>query len=45
MPLVAVDQRGVRIGMGAGYYDRTFANCPLPLLIGVAYEISATSFY
>lgn len=44
MPLVAVDQLGNRIGMGGGYYDRTFAfkhryNAPLrPQLIAFAYN-------
>jgi len=44
VPLVAVDHRGIRLGMGAGYYDRTFADCPLPLLVGVAYEFQRVSF-
>lgn len=44
VPLVAVDPRGTRLGMGAGYYDRTFADCHLPLLVGVAYEFQRLSF-
>ncbi|KTD68747.1 MULTISPECIES: 5-formyltetrahydrofolate cyclo-ligase [Legionella] len=38
VPLVAFDVRCNRLGMGAGYYDRTFknkGNCPL---FGVAYQ-------
>ncbi|MCW8398766.1 5-formyltetrahydrofolate cyclo-ligase [Legionella sp. PATHC038] len=38
VPLVAFDVRCNRLGMGAGYYDRTFKgkeNCPL---FGVAYQ-------
>jgi 5-formyltetrahydrofolate cyclo-ligase len=44
MPLVAVDERGARLGTGAGFYDRRLhrlrAACAWrrPKLIGVAYE-------
>jgi len=44
MPLVAIDPLGNRIGMGGGYYDRTFAfkhqeQAPqLPQLIAFAYD-------
>jgi 5-formyltetrahydrofolate cyclo-ligase len=40
VPLVAFDRRCQRIGMGAGYYDRTFAgyNSNKPVRIGLAYE-------
>lgn len=43
-PLVGFDERGNRIGMGAGFYDRTFAfrhrfhHWRGPLLIGTAWE-------
>ncbi len=41
MPLVAWDPSGVRLGMGAGYYDKALA--PLrhrakPLRIGIAFD-------
>lgn len=41
MPLVAFDDRGHRLGMGGGFYDRTLADLARrprrPTLIGVAY--------
>ena len=42
VPLVAYDGTGTRAGMGAGFYDRTFAlrlttGAP-PLLVGLAYR-------
>lgn len=44
VPLVGFDEQGTRLGMGAGYYDRTFAQKKHPLLIGVAYEFQRQFF-
>ena len=44
-PLVAFDDHGVRLGVGRGYYDRTFkflrhrSHWHRPKLLGVAYEL------
>lgn len=43
-PIVGFDLAGNRLGMGAGFYDRTFGflrhmQKPRPLLIGYAYEL------
>ena len=49
VPLTSFDSDGNRLGMGAGYYDRTFAfrkrclHWRRPLLIGVAYSFQRTS--
>lgn len=44
MPLVAFDPLGTRIGMGAGFYDRTFAHEKPDFLMGVAYEFQCHNF-
>ena len=41
IPVVCFDENCYRIGMGAGYYDRTLAHTPaqIPKKIGLAYEM------
>lgn len=39
MPLVALDKKGNRMGMGGGFYDKTLAKCKsTPVKIGWAYD-------
>ncbi|WP_275429670.1 5-formyltetrahydrofolate cyclo-ligase, partial [Serratia marcescens] len=41
-PLVMVDLDGVRLGMGGGYYDRTFVKAKNCLKIAWCYDFQVT---
>lgn len=46
MPLVGFDMQGNRLGMGAGYYDRTFQGektAKKPFLLGLAFEMQCVA--
>ncbi|MGH8494686.1 MAG: 5-formyltetrahydrofolate cyclo-ligase [Gammaproteobacteria bacterium] len=49
VPVVAFDAQGQRLGMGAGFYDRTFAflnahpRAARPILLGVAFDLQFTA--
>lgn len=46
VPLVAFDRKGYRLGMGGGYYDRTFRKkgAKRPLLLGLGYDFQKVGF-
>lgn len=44
MPLVAFDMRCTRLGMGAGYYDRTLEQKNHKTLFGVAFQFQLVDF-
>ena len=43
LPAVAFNEEGVRLGMGAGYYDRYYKEHQEALYVGVCYDIQVTS--
>lgn len=44
VPCLGFNAQGYRLGYGGGYYDRTLAQAPRPLTLGVAYAFSAAAF-
>ena len=42
-PLLAVDEKGNRLGYGGGYYDRYFANNPRTVRIGYCFDFQLLS--
>lgn len=44
LPLVVFDMRCTRLGMGAGYYDRTLANNTRSTLFGIAYQFQRVDY-
>jgi 5-formyltetrahydrofolate cyclo-ligase len=44
MPLIAFDMRCTRLGMGAGYYDRTLEKKRLKNLFGVGFQFQLVDF-
>lgn len=43
VPLLAFDETGTRLGRGGGYYDRTLAQHPQAVAIGLAYQVQQAS--
>jgi 5-formyltetrahydrofolate cyclo-ligase len=44
IPCVAFNDKLFRLGMGCGFYDRTFSNRSSTILIGVAYSFQFTNY-
>jgi 5-formyltetrahydrofolate cyclo-ligase len=44
MPLLAFDSQGTRLGMGAGYYDRTLRDKKNVVLVGVGYDFQRLAY-
>jgi 5,10-methenyltetrahydrofolate synthetase len=44
VPCVGFNEQRFRLGYGGGFYDRTLAQAPRPVTVGVAYASSLTTF-
>ncbi|WP_228534852.1 5-formyltetrahydrofolate cyclo-ligase [Noviherbaspirillum malthae] len=44
VPCVGFNEQRFRLGYGGGFYDRTLAQLPRPVTVGVAYASSLTAF-
>lgn len=44
IPCVGFNRERVRLGYGGGFYDRTLAQTPRPIAIGIAYHQAVTDF-
>ena len=43
-PCLGFNDEGFRLGYGGGYFDRTLAQEPKPIAIGIAYAITRAHF-
>lgn len=44
IPCVGFTQERIRLGYGGGFYDRTLAESPRPVAVGIAYSNAQTAF-
>ncbi|WP_318840978.1 5-formyltetrahydrofolate cyclo-ligase [Noviherbaspirillum aerium] len=44
VPCVGFNEQRFRLGYGGGFYDRTLAQAPRPVTVGIAYAASLTEF-
>ncbi len=44
IPCVGFNRKKIRLGYGGGFYDRTLAQAPRPLAIGIAYQQALADF-
>jgi 5-formyltetrahydrofolate cyclo-ligase len=44
VPCVGFNEQRIRLGYGGGFYDRTLAQIPRPMTLGIAYACAAAQF-